>query len=98
VADHLGRAAGAQQITVIDAVCAQRHRADQRQRLGALAAGTGPVAEIDALVDQVFDAKALGERRDQRDPGAGNRPPSSNCTSIASSPDGPPCCTMKVTS
>jgi hypothetical protein len=63
--EHVGVPARAQHVAVIDAVRAQRHRADQRHRLGA---GARPVTEIDPSLDQRLDAEALRERGDQRDP------------------------------
>ncbi|WP_230317224.1 hypothetical protein [Conexibacter sp. W3-3-2] len=74
VADQFGGAPRAQQVAVVDAVGAERHRRDQRHRLRALQAGAGTITEIDGLVDELLGPKALGKRRDQRDPGAGDRP------------------------
>jgi hypothetical protein len=74
MAEHIAGPARAQQIAVIDAVRAQCHRRDQRHHLGALVAGSHPLAKHDALIDNRLDPESPRERRDHDDSGVRNRP------------------------
>ena len=72
--EHIGGPARAQQITVIDAVRAQRHRRDQRHHLRALVARADTLAKHDTRVDQRLDPQPLRERPRQDDSGVRDRP------------------------
>ncbi len=74
VPEHVGGAARAQQIAVIDAVRAERHRRHQRHHLRALVARAGALAEIHARIDERLDPQPPGERRRQHDSGVRDRP------------------------
>jgi hypothetical protein len=74
MAKHIGGPARAQQVTVVDAVRAQRHRRDQRHHLRALVARADTLAEHNAPIDQRLDPQSLGERRGYDDPGVRDRP------------------------
>jgi hypothetical protein len=65
VAEHGGRLPREQQVTVIDAVRPERHRADQGHHLAARIGNAVPVAEIDGRVDQLLDSEALRQQRRQ---------------------------------
>jgi hypothetical protein len=73
VAEDLTGSAGAQQIAVVDAVRAQRHRRDQRHHLRARIRRARPVAEVDCLINECLDPEPISKRRDQHDPRVGDR-------------------------
>ena len=71
--EHVGGPARAQQLAVIDAVRAQRHRRQQRHHLRALVARPDTVAKIDAFIDEFLDPEPPRERRDDEDPSVRDR-------------------------
>ncbi|HEX5924411.1 MAG TPA: hypothetical protein VFY45_11310 [Baekduia sp.] len=68
-AQQPSRAPRAQQLAVIDAVGAERHRIDKCDHFASRVAGAGPItAHTPEALDESLDAEPFGERRDQRDP------------------------------
>jgi hypothetical protein len=74
VPEHAAGATRTQDIAVVDAVRAERHRRHQGHHLRALVTRAGTVAEIDAPVDKRLDPQSRGERRHQHDPRVSDRP------------------------
>jgi hypothetical protein len=64
----------AQDVAVLDAVRAKRHRADHRHDLAPRVRGARPVAEPNPVIDELLDAEALSKQRRQHHPRIGDRP------------------------
>jgi hypothetical protein len=64
-----------QHVAVIDAICAQRHRVDQRHDLAPSVAGAGVIgAQAHEALRERLDPQPLSERHDEHDPGVGDHP------------------------
>jgi len=72
--EQLARGAAAQDVGVIDAVGAEHHRVDEAHELAPRIGRSDPVTEAHKPARERLDPEAIGERRDQHDPGVADRP------------------------
>jgi hypothetical protein len=74
VSEHRGGLTRPQDVAVLDAVRAQRHRRQHRHHLAPRIRAAGTLAQTHRLIDELLDPRTLREQPRQHHTGVGDRP------------------------